>query len=195
MYWVILVFVEIPLQITLRRLSHSEAVETAVREKVQKLGEFCDDIMSCRVMVELPHRHNHKGKLYHIRIYLTLPHEQIVVKRDPRQHTAHEDIYVAIRDAFDAAKRQLQDYVRRRRHQVKRRPIPQLATVLTVFPERNYGLLRTADGRDVYFHRNSLVGMDFERLDPGTEVHYVEEQGNEGPQAASVTLSKHHTRS
>lgn len=183
---------EIPLQITLRQLSPSEAVETAIREKVQKLSEFSDDIMSCRVMVELPHRHNHKGKLYHIRIYLTLPHEQIVVKRDPRQHTAHEDIYVAIRDAFDAAKRQLQDYVRRRRGKVKRRPTPQAATVWMIFPAQDYGLLRTGDGRDVYFHRNSLSGVDFEYLDVGTEVHYVEEEGNEGPQAVSVTLSKHH---
>lgn len=181
---------EVPLQITLRRLSPSEAVETAVREKVQKLAEFCDDIMSCRVMVELPHRHHHKGKLYHIRIYLTLPHEQIVVKRDPRKHTAHEDIYVAIRDAFDAAKRQLQDYVRRRRGDVRRRPILQPATVLMMFPAQDYGLLRTADGRDVYFHRNSLVGMDFEHVDPGAEVQYVEEQGDEGPQAASVTVGK-----
>ena len=186
---------EVPLQITLRRFSPSEAVETAVREKAQKLAEFCDDIMNCRVMVELPHRHNHKGKLYHIRIYLTLPHEQIVVKRDPRQNTAHEDIYVAIRDAFDAAQRQLQDYVRRRRGNVKRRPIPQPATVFMIFPAQDYGLLRTVDGRDVYFHRNSLVGMDFEHLDPGTEVHYVEEQGNEGPQAVSVALSKHHAQS
>jgi ribosome-associated translation inhibitor RaiA len=96
-------------------LPPSEAVEAAVREKAAKLDEFCDDIMSCRVMVESPHRHHHTGKLYHLRIDLTVPGDEIVIKRDPSEDATHEDVYVVIRDAFDAAKRQLEDYVRRRR--------------------------------------------------------------------------------
>jgi cold shock CspA family protein/ribosome-associated translation inhibitor RaiA len=182
--------VKIPLQITWRDLPPSEAVEAAVREKAAKLDEFCDDIMSCRVMVESPHQHHHTGKLYHLRIDLTVPGDEIVIRRDPSEDATHEDVYVVIRDAFDAAKRQLEDYVRRRRGDVKTHPTPRRATVVRMFPSQDYGFLRTPDGREIYFHRNSLVDADFDHLDPGTEVHYVEEEGEQGPQAASVTLGK-----
>jgi len=179
--------VKIPLQITIRDLPHSESVEAAIREKAEKLEQFYDQIMGCRVMVESPHRHRHKGKLYHVRIDLTVPGNEIVVKRNPPEHSSHEDIYVAIRDAFNAAQRRLQDYVRRRRGEIKNHVVLNLATVFKVFPAEGYGFLKTADGREIYFHRNSLVDMDFDHLDPGTEVHYVEEQGEEGSQAATVT--------
>ncbi|MDX1488117.1 MAG: cold shock domain-containing protein, partial [Acidiferrobacterales bacterium] len=103
---------------------------------------------------------------------------------------AHEDVYVALRDAFAAARRQLGDYARRRRGDTKVHPVATAARVLQIFPAQDYGFLRTDDGRDIYFHRNSLVGADFDHLDPGMEVRYVEEQGQEGPQAISVTLGK-----
>lgn len=169
----------------------STALEEAIREKAAKLDEFCDDIMTCRVLVESPHRHRHKGRLYHLRIDLTVPGDEIVIKRDPREDLTHEDPYVVIRDAFDAAKRQLEDYVRHRRGDVKSHPIPQHATVFRVFPAQDHGFLRTPDGREIYFHRNSLIDADFDHLDPGTEVQYVEEQGEQGPQAASVTVARH----
>lgn len=180
-----------PLQITWRDLPVSEAIEAAIREKAAKLDEFCDDIMSCHVLIESPHRHRHKGKLYHLRIDLIVPGDEIVIKRDPSEHATHEDIYVVIRDAFDAARRQLEDYVRRRRGDVKTHPTSRHATVFRVFPNQDHGFLRTPDGREIYFHRNSLIDVDFDHLDPGTEVHYVEEQGQQGPQAASVTVVKH----
>lgn len=183
--------VKIPLQITWRDLAASAAVETAIREKAAKLDEFCDDIMTCRVMIESPHRHHHKGKLYHLRIDLTVPGDEIVIKRDPSEDATHEDVYVVIRDAFDAARRQLEDYVRRRRSDVKTHTTPHQATVFRVFPSQDYGFLRTPDGREIYFHRNSLIDADFNHLDPGTAVHYVEEEGQQGPQAASITLAKH----
>ncbi len=186
---------KIPLQITMRDVSHSDAVEAAIQEKAEKLDQFCDQIMSCRVMLESPHRHHHKGKIYHIRIDLTVPDEEIVVKRDPPEHAAHEDVYVAIRDAFDATRRRLQDYVRRRRGDVKTHPVAHHAKVFQIFPAGDYGVLRTPDGREVYFHRNSLVDIDFDRLALGTEVQYVEEEGREGPQAVSVTVGKHHVAS
>jgi cold shock CspA family protein len=182
---------KIPLQITWRDLPASAAVEATIHERAAKLDEFCDDIMSCHVMVESPHRHHHKGKLYHLRIDLTVPGEEIVIKRDPREDATHEDVYVVVRDAFDAATRRLEDYVRRRRGDVKTHPTLQEATVFRVFPSQDYGFLRTPDGREIYFHRNSLIDADFDHLDPGTEVHYVEEEGHQGPQAASVTVAKH----
>ncbi len=176
-----------PVQISFRGLPASPAVEAVVREKAQKLERFCDDIMSCRIMIDSPHRHHRKGKHYHVRIDLTVPGREIVVNRDPPEDPTHEDLYVAIRDAFDSARRRLQDYVRIRQGHVKAHRVPRPATVLRVYPSQGYGFLQAADGREVYFHRNSLVDLDFERLHPGTEVQYVEETGDEGPQAATVT--------
>lgn len=182
--------VKIPVEITFRGLPRSEAIEADAREKANKLDQFCDSIMACRVMIESPHRRRHKGKLYRVRVDLTVPEQEIVVNRSPNKHAAHEDIYVALRDAFAATRRQLEDYARRRRGDTKVHPLATAARVLQIFPAQDYGFLRTDDGRDIYFHRNSLVGADFDQLDPGMEVKYVEEQGQEGPQAITVTLSK-----
>jgi ribosomal subunit interface protein len=171
----------LPLQITARNLSLSEAQETAIREKAEKLDQFYDKIMACRIMVEAPHRHQNKGILYHVRIDLTVPEAELVVKRE-----AHEDIYVAIRDAFDAMRRKLQDYTRRRRGETKNHvPLPN-ARISKLFPDENYGFLVSPDGREVYFHRNSLVEGEFEKLKTGTEVRFREEQGVKGPQATAV---------
>jgi len=110
----------LPLQITARHLSLSEAQESTIREKAEKLNLFSDRIMACRVMVEAPHRHQNKGKLYHVRIDLTVPDRELVVKRE-----ANEDIYVAIRDAFDAMRRKLQDIPRRSRGEIRTQvPLP-----------------------------------------------------------------------
>ena len=108
-----------PLQITFRDIPRSEALEADIREKAAKLDQFYEKVMACRVMVEAPHSHHHKGNLYHIRIDLTVPGGEIVVKRGPQEHHAHEDPYVAVRDAFNAAQRQLQDYARKQRGKVK----------------------------------------------------------------------------
>ena len=110
---------QIPLQITFRDMEPSDAVEAKIREKAEKLDRFHDHIMSCRVVVEMPHQHHNQGKLFHVTVDITVPGSEIVANHASDQNHAHEDPYVAIRDAFDAAKRQLEDYVRRRRGQVK----------------------------------------------------------------------------
>lgn len=177
---------QLPLQVTFRNMDPSVAIEAAIREKADKLDEFYERIMGCRVVIEAPHRHHHKGKLFHVRVDLTVPGGEIVVNREPSQHAAHEDVYVAIRDAFGAARRKLQDYARRQRGVVKsHEPMPE-ARVARLFPEEGYGFIETADGREVYFHRNSLLDIDFDRLTEGTEVRFTEEQGKEGPQASTV---------
>jgi len=113
---------QIPLQITIRGIEHSEALETHIRDKADKLDEFFDRIMSCRVVVEVPHKHHQQGKHFNVRLDIGVPGSEIVVNRD---HA--EDVYVALRDAFDAAKRQLEDYARKirgdvKKHQPQRRP-------------------------------------------------------------------------
>jgi len=106
---------QIPLQITLRGLEHSDALESHIRDKAKKLEEFFDHITSCRVLVEMPHKHHHQGKLYNIRIEISVPGYEIVANREYA-----EDVYVALRDAFDAAIRQLEDYARKIRGDVKK---------------------------------------------------------------------------
>jgi len=105
---------QIPLQITIRGVEHSEALDAHIRDKSGKLEEFFDHITSCRVVVELPHKHQHQGRQFNVRIDIGVPGSEIVVNRD---HA--EDVYVALRDAFDSAKRRLEDYARKLRGNVK----------------------------------------------------------------------------
>lgn len=184
-----------PLQITFRDIDHSDAIEARIRERVAKLEEFCDRITACRVVVEAPHQHHHKGKLYNLRIDVVLPRKTLVVNREEHANHAHEDIYVAIRDAFDAAERQLRDFVRRRRGEVKTHEPPAHGRVARLFPEQGYGFIATADGQEIYFHRNAVLNNGFAKLEVGNEVRYTvaEGEGENGPQASTVRLvGKHH---
>jgi len=157
---------QLPLKITLRHITHSEALEGLIREKASWLELFYDQIIGC----------------------LGVPGDDIVVNRQ-----AAEDPYVAVHEAFDAARRQLQDHARRRRGVVKvHEEIPH-GRVSKLFPDEGYGFLETSDGREVYFHRNSVLGADFDRLSIGTEVRFAEEEGEKGLQASTVTVvGKHH---
>ena len=111
-----------PLTVTFRGMSPSEAVEANVREKAGWLENFSDQILHGRVVVEEPHRHQHQGKIFHVRVELSIRGGTIVVNREAEKWAAHEDVYVAIRDAFDAARRQLEDFDTRR-HGVKPRAV------------------------------------------------------------------------
>ena len=185
---------QIPLQITFRDMEASAAVETTIREKAAKLDQFYDQIMSCRVMVEAPHAHHHKGKLFQVRIDLTVPEGELLVTHEHHhKDPAHEDVYVAIRDAFDAMTRQLEDYARKRRGKVKKHEAPAHGHVFSLNPEEDYGRIKTPEERVIYFHRNSVLDNAFDKLEVGSEVRFVEEMGERGPQASTVTLvGKHH---
>lgn len=176
---------EIPLQITFRNMPPSDAVEKRIRQKVKKLDKLYDRIMGCRVVVETPHRRHVQGKLFHIRIDLTVPGNELVVTREPHAHHAHEDIYVAIRDAFSAMQRQLQDHLGRYQERMKPREGPPHGIVISLVAD--HGFLATGDGREIYFHRNSVIDNGFDVLEIGTEVRFAEEQGEQGPQASTVT--------
>lgn len=186
---------QIPLQISFRGIDHSDAVEADLRERAGRLEQFYGRITGCRVVVEAPHARHRKGKLYHVRIDLTVPGAEIVVGRDPGLHHAHEDIYVAIRDAFDAARRQLEDHVRRARGDTKRHDVPPHGRVSKLFLRDGYGIIETPGGREIYFHRNSVVGDAFDGVEIGQEVRFVAARGEseKGPQATTVHLiGKHH---
>jgi len=200
-------------------MAPSEVVEAHIRDAAQRLDVFCDEIMGCRVLVEIPHQHHRKRKLYHVRIDLTVPGGEFVIKRAPRlvtdrpsrfrkapddvgleesrelsKYAVHDDIQLSIRDAFDAARRKLQDYARRRRGVLKVHEGSPHARVTKLFPEEGFGFLETADGREIYFHENSVLDSGFRDFKLGTEVHFVEEMGEKGPQASTVTAVSHHGR-
>jgi len=204
---------EIPLKVTFRNMPPSAAIEANIREKAAKLDTFYDRIMSCRVIVETPHRHHYKGKAYLVRIDLTVPGGELIVNRapkrleaakirlselsgkdlieshEPSKHAAREDIYVAIRDAFNAAGRKLQDYARRQRGKVKVHEPTANAVVSKLFAEDGFGFIQTPDGREIYFHKNSVLPPGFDQLQVGLEVYFAEEQGGKGPQASTVRFA------
>lgn len=111
----------LPVQVTFHKVDHSDALEAVIREKAAELDQFFDRITSCRVVVNAPHKRHRQGNLIEIRIDVTVPGHELVIGRDPGDRYAHEDPYVAVRDAFDAMRRQLEDHARRVRGDVKER--------------------------------------------------------------------------
>ena len=137
-----------PLQITFRDIEHSDAIEAHIREKAGKLETFFEPIMSCRVVVEMPHQHKNQGKAFNVRIDIGVPGSEIVVNRDK-----HEDVYVALRDAFDAARRQLEDYGRRLRRETKSHSQEYTGLVARILEEWEgvVGVVETVPGRGGIF--------------------------------------------
>ena len=176
---------QVPLQVTFRGMKPSPAVEDRIREEATKLEHYTTQLTSCRVVVDKPQHRHHQGDLFHLHIDVTLPGGELLVNRDPSQHHAHEDVYVAIRDAFDATRRRIMDHTRRQRMDVKTHEAPNIGRVVRLLPEGS-GFLEAADGHEVYFHRNSVIDGGLAALKVGGEVRFVEEEGERGPQASTV---------
>ncbi|MDH3286888.1 MAG: HPF/RaiA family ribosome-associated protein [Betaproteobacteria bacterium] len=184
---------QVPLQITFHNHDRSEAIEAKVQERAAKLERYYDGIVRCRVIVEGAHKHHRNGNRYQARVYVTVPEKELVASREPDQHHAYTDVYVAIRDAVDSIRRQLEDYARNRRGQVKAHEIPGHGRIAEINTDGGYGRIESADGRLIYFHRNSVVDADFDRLQVGADVRFDDEMGERGPQASTVYLiGKHH---
>ncbi|SEK85520.1 HPF/RaiA family ribosome-associated protein [Nitrosovibrio tenuis] len=174
-------------QITARDVPHSEALESHVRQKAEKLAAFYPHIMSCRVVIEVPHKHKHQGRAFNVRLDITVPGKEMAVNRE-----ADEDVYVALRDTFDAAKRQLEDYGRRQRGNIKAHAPVLHGRVKRLVPGEGYGFIETPAGQELYFHSDNLAGHDFDKLAEGSEVQFLEDIGGEGFQAKRVSTGKHH---
>jgi cold shock CspA family protein len=185
---------KLPIQISFHNLERSESIENRILEEAAQLDEFCNRIMSCRVVVDVPHRHHEFGNVYQVRLDIKVPGEEIAVMNEPPEHDPHyKDFNVAIRDAFESAARKLEDYVRRQRQDVKHHDIPPHGRVSKVFPQGGYGFIETPEGREIYFHANSVLDTKFDDLAIGTEVTFAEELGDKGPQASTVRiLGRHH---
>lgn len=179
---------KLPIQITFRNVDESESIKRLIIDEAESLDHYFARIMGCRVLVEKPHHHHKKGSLFHVVIDLTLPGKELVVRRGPEEHAAHTDPHLTVRDAFREMRRQIQDYVRKRRGEIKEAVRPAHAKVSRLPSYEDYGFLETSEGREIYFHKNSLLNEDFQKLRIGDEVRFHEEFGEKGPQASSVQL-------
>jgi len=173
-----------PLQISARDLALSPSTRALVERLAGKLETLYDRITGCHVVIEVAQRYPAGGPIaYNVRLDLKVPGEEIVVRRQP-----HRELETAIQNGFDAAGRRLRDYVRRRRALAKREEAGPEGAVVRLFPYEGYGFVRAPDGRELYFHRNSVLDEAFDRLEVGTRVRFAEEEGEAGPQASSVAV-------
>ncbi len=180
----------VPLELSFRNIPKTSRIEDMIRERVDKLETFHDQIISCRVAVEGPHEHQDSGSPFRIRISLRIPpgHE-LAVDREPGRDHLHDDLPTVMNRAFDALERQVKKLKEKQQGEVKKHPDQEVGGLVNkLFPEEGYGFIRSTDGRDIYFHRNSVLGEDFPRLEIGTGVRFVEEPGEEGPQASTVKI-------
>ena len=175
---------DLPLQITSRNFDLTEVYKEEISEKADKLDQYYERITRCRVVVETPHRHKNEGVLYNVRIDITVPGAELVIKKEP-----HEDLTVAIRNSFDAAYRRLEEYSKKQRGDIKHHSEASYALVSKLVDGKGYGFLTTPDGREIYFHKNSIINGSFKALRIGTQVRFVEEQGEKGPQASTVSVT------
>ncbi len=175
---------QLPLQITGQDVSLTAGDEQLIREHAERLNGFYRGIMGCRVLVTIPNRYPAGPPMsYTVRVDLTLPGGEIAVNRQPKP-----SLREAVQDAFHAARRQIQDYARRQRLDVKSSQKPARGTVTKLLGYEGYGFLDPGDGSEIYFHRNSVLNEGFDRLEVGSPVRFNLESGVEGPQASTVEL-------
>ncbi len=178
---------QMPYEITFEGMAASDAVRARIEKEIDKLERFHDRITSCHVAIIAPRHHKHQGGLFDVKIHMALPGgAEVNVQRNPPLDHAHEDAYVAIRDAFMAARRQLQDKDRRIEGNIKAHAEPLHGRIVRMFYYEGYGFIETPDGDEVYFHRNSVTGTDFDKLEVGQQIRFSLELGEKGPQATAV---------
>lgn len=180
-------------QVSFDDIPIDEAVRDAVLRHIDELESTYHRITGCHVVVAQPHRHHRAGRLYSVRIDLIVPGAEIVVNRNHPLDHAHEDVFVALRDSFNAVRRQLEDHVRHLRGAEKPHTPRAMGRVTQIFPLQGYGFLETPDGREIYFHQHALSQNDFRMVDVGSTVRFSVEAGDEGPQAAHVQLVHPHS--
>lgn len=185
---------EVPLELSFHNIQPSDAIEAAVRERVNKLGAIYNRLVVVRVHVEARMKRHRTGNIYTVHIELGVPGKDLVVSKaphKPRRKYADPDLYTIIREAFDTAERQLKEFKAQISGEVKTHEsdFQFQGQVAQLFPEQDHGFLLTKEGGQLYFHRNSVLNNGFDKLKEGDIVHYVETVGDTGPIASKVRLS------
>ena len=175
---------QVPLEISTRWIDLSPPLEAELRKRADKLERRFDRITSCRIAVERPTgNHHQEGGPFRVRLDITVPGTELVADKE------EEELYAAVREAFAAAERQVEEWSRRRRGEVKSPVLPPEGQVIRIFPEEGFGFIAGPQGEEIYFHRNAVLEPPgFDRLEVGSRVRFAEEQGFEGPQASTVSL-------
>jgi ribosomal subunit interface protein len=167
-------------QIVIRDMPKTVALQDHIREKAEKLTNYFNHIHSVRVVIELPQKHKRNGKLFRVRIDLVVPGKQLIVN-----HHINEDVYIAIRDAFKALLRRLEDYASIRRGSVKTHESANFGYISKVFPKEQYGFIQGVDGNEYYFNTTNVT--NFDKLMVGERVQFLGAVNSEGMQAHHVT--------
>lgn len=182
--------VKVPIEISYREVNKTDELDNLIREKIDKLEKICDYMTSGRVAVEKPQQNLKAGNPYRVRLEFRIPPQhQIIVKREPGEGEKNDPLEAVIRDAFEAARKQIKELVEKSRKDVKKHPEQEVAAIVNrVFPDEGYGFIRAMDGREIYFHKNSVLNDEFTKIKEGTGVRYFEVQGEKGPQASTVQI-------
>ncbi|WP_036292986.1 HPF/RaiA family ribosome-associated protein [Methylosinus sp. PW1] len=174
-------------EIDFQGMEASPQAQARIAHQIDELETRFGRVTACRIVVKAPSARHHTGGQYEINIRLALPDgREAIVERTPPQDERYQDFEFALNDAFKRARRRLQDQVRRLEGHVKQHAEPALGVVRRLMREDGYGFLESADGRELYFHRNSVEGAGFDALERGDRVRYVPEDAEDGPQASAV---------
>jgi cold shock CspA family protein/ribosome-associated translation inhibitor RaiA len=179
----------IPLEITFENgLRSSDALRRRISKEAEKLERFHARIVACRVAVKGRSHRRTQGDLFDVRLQISTPGgPDIVIDRNPAADHAHEDAYVAIRDAFNAARRRLQDQHRRQQGKTKVHEAPAEGRIIRLSKD-GYGFIESTDGREVYFHCNAVKNRSPNALRKGAKVRFVESDTDGRVQASTVHL-------
>ena len=184
---------ETPAKIDFQGTVLNEHIRQAVVAHIAALEKRFGRIISCRISVGGPSARHRNGGQYEIAIFLALPDgREVTIDRTADEDERFADPAFAVNDAFKRARRRLQDEVRRMRRDIKAHAEPPLATVAGIDRTGGFGFLKTTDGREIYFHRNSVLDGGFDKLDAGQRVVFAEEDGEKGPQASTVRIAGKH---
>jgi cold shock CspA family protein/ribosome-associated translation inhibitor RaiA len=191
---VMVLTMQTPMEITFRHCEASEDLRSEIVRQAKRLEKYSSRITSCHVTVVGPGRRHKQGGVFGVELRIALPeHKDIIVTKTHGDVHEREHALVAISEAFGAAQRQIEDAMRGMRGQVKTHSIENHGHISKFLAEEDCGFIETADGREIYFHKNAVLGGNFERLVVGSEVRFVEEQGEKGLQASTVrVVGKHH---
>jgi cold shock CspA family protein/ribosome-associated translation inhibitor RaiA len=181
---------QVPLTMTFRNVTKSTSLEALIRKQAAKLDRVCSHLVSCRVSVEKPQSHQKSGSSFRVRLDVTVPPDhELVTVRNAGEGDLHQRLPTVVRRAFDATQRQLKKLAERQRGKVKTHPEQAVAGfVIRLFRNGGYGFINSLEGREIYFHKNSLPAAEFNRLEIGTGVKWNEEEGENGPQATVVRI-------
>jgi len=187
----------VPLELSCVNITKTGALEKLVLREADKLGRVCAHMISCRVSIERPQKHQRTGNPYRVRVNVRVPPgHDLVSKREAGEGGIHEELATVVRKAFRGMQRQLKGLTEKQRGDVKTHEAQETTAVIEqLVPEKDCGFLRTLDGRQIYFHRNSVLNRDFDDLEIGAGICFSETMGEQGPQASTVRIIERTSRS